>query len=244
MTESQRITQALKRLLKKKGLTYRRIAQSMSVSEPTVKRMFSRESFTLDRVLQLTSLLGITLSDLALEAEQSGPSIRTLTEAQEKELVSDRQLLLVAICVLNGWRAGEIVETYRISMPECVRKLVRLDKLGLITLQPGNRVRLNIARDFDWIRQGPIQRFFRNEEKADFLSSDFDGDGETFAFLYGELTAAAKGRLIAMLKKMREEFSELHRESAGAPFAQRTSVCLLLAQRHWEPRGFSALRRG
>jgi hypothetical protein len=45
------------------------------------------------------------------------------------------------------------------------------------------------------------------------------------------------------LRKLRDEFGELHRESLAAPFAQRSGACLLVAQRDWEPRSFAALRR-
>lgn len=73
--------------------------------------------------------------------------LHTLSEAQEKELVSDEKLLLVAVC-LNQWEIADIVRAYRLSEAECIQCLVKLDRLRLITLLPGNRIRLNVARDF------------------------------------------------------------------------------------------------
>ncbi len=243
MVESERMVATLKRLLKKQGYTYARAGKALGISEQSVKRMFSKGTFTLERLVQLGSLLGMSLAELAQQAEQSVPSIRTLTEAQEKELVAEPALLLVAACVLNGWSLAEITATYRFTKAEALKRLLKLDRLGLITLLPGDRVRLNVARDFDWIAHGPIQRFFRKQEKDDFLAADFSGVGENLLFLFGMLTPAAKSRLQTLLRKVRDEFADLHRESMSAKFDERRGVCLLLAQREWEPRTFAALRR-
>ncbi len=243
MTESQRLVATLKRLLKSQGHTYRAVAKAIGLSEPSVKRMFSKGTFTLDRLVQLASLLGMTVGEIAAQAEQAAPGIRTLTEAQERELTAEPGLLLVAACVLNGWTPAEITATYKFSKVECLKRLLKLDRLGLIALLPGDRVRLNVARDFDWLPHGPIERFFRKQEKDDFLDADFTGDGESFYFVFGMLTSDGKARLRAQLEKVRDEFAELHRESLAAPFARRSGACMLVAQRDWEPRTFAALRR-
>jgi transcriptional regulator with XRE-family HTH domain len=243
MTESERLVAALKRLLKKEGYTYRRVAREIGLSEPSVKRLFSRGTFTLDRLVQIASLLGMSLAELADQADKSSAAIRTLTLAQEREVVAERGLLLVAVCALNGWTLAEMVETYKFTKAECLKRLLKLDRLGLITLLPGDRIRLNIARDFDWLPDGPIQRFFRREEKEDFLAGHFSGEGENLFFLFGMFTPAAKARLQAQLRRLREEFADLHRESLAVPLGERRSGCLLVAQREWEPRSFAALRR-
>ena len=243
MTESERLVATLKRLLKRQGITYRRVAEGLGLSEPTVKRIFSKGSFTLERLAQVASLLGMSVAEIAQQADQALSSVRTLTEAQERELVAEPALLLVAACALNGWTLAQITATYRFTKAECLKRLLKLDRLGLITLLPGDRIRLNVARDFDWRPGGPIQRFFRTQEKDDFLASDFSREGESLAFLFGMLTPLAKARLDAQLRKLRDEFAELHRESLAAPFAQRAGACLLVAQRDWEPRSFAALRR-
>lgn len=243
MDERERLVATLKRLLKRQGYTYRRIGAAIGLSEPSVKRLFSRGTFTLERLLQLAALLGMSLAELADSAEKSAATIRTLTLAQERELVAERRLLLVAACAVNGWSLEEMVATYRLTKPECLARLLRLDRLGLLTLLPGDRIRLNISRDFDWLPGGPIERFFRREEKEDFLASDFARDDENFFFAFGMLTAPGKARLQAHLRRLRDEFAELHREGLAVPLGQRTSACLMVAQREWEPRSFAALRR-
>jgi len=41
--------------------------------------------------------------------------------------VSDAKLLLVAVCALNHWSMAEMQAVYRLSEPECVQHLLRLD---------------------------------------------------------------------------------------------------------------------
>ena len=243
MNDAERLVSALKRLLKQHGITYRQVAAALGVSEPSVKRMFSRGTFTLERLVQVAALLEMSLAEVTHAADHDQPRLRTLTEAQEKELVVDPALVLVAACVLNNLTPTEVTTTYSLTHAECLKRLLKLDRLGLITLMPGDRVRLNVARDFDWLPDGPIQRFFRKAQHDDFLASDFRAEGEDQYFVYGMLSDAARTRLHSHLRKLRDEFAELHRESMRLPFADRTSICLLVAQRHWEPRIFASMRR-
>ncbi|PUA17733.1 hypothetical protein C7W93_17855 [Glaciimonas sp. PCH181] len=61
----------------------------------------------------------------------------------------------------------------------------------------------------------------------------------------GRMSAAfaATAQLQVKLRRLRQEFSELHQESLSAPFDQRHGTGLLLSIRDCEPKGFEALRR-
>jgi len=157
--------------------------------------------------------------------------------------VSDRRLLLVAVCALNHWTLAEMVATYRLTEAECLERLLRLDRLGLIELLPGNRIRIKVARDFDWLPEGPIRRFFQTEGQGDFLNSAFLGPGEELAFAHGMLTEAALAELGAAVRQLRQKFAALHDEGQTAPLGRRRGTGLLLAMREWEPRAFAELRR-
>jgi transcriptional regulator with XRE-family HTH domain len=243
MEESRRLLSAVKRELKARGLTYRDVARRLGLSESSVKRLLSTGRLTLARLAELARLLDMTLAELFQAAEQSQTRIARLTRAQEAELVRDPKLLLVAVCTLNHWTPAEIVAAYRLSEAECTQCLVRLDRLGLIALMPGNRVRPNVARDFEWLPDGPLRHFFRSQGRDDFLRSDFTGPGETTGFVHGMLTPAATAQLQGQLNRLRESFAELHRQSLAVPLAERRGMALLLAMRSWEPPAFAALRR-
>lgn len=233
----------LKRQLKQQGKTYRDVATTLGLSEPSVKRLFSSGQFSLERVVEVCALLGFTLAELAQEAGASASRLRTLTAVQEKELVSDPMLLLVAVCALNHWTLKDMLAAYRLSEAECLQRLLRLDRLHLISLLPGNRIRLNVSRDFDWLVDGPIRQYFREQGLVDFLDSDFAHADQSLTFSHGMLTASALDKMHAQLRQLRQSFAQLHDESLASPLPKRRGSGLLLAMREWEPASFMRLRR-
>ncbi|GAB7129479.1 helix-turn-helix transcriptional regulator [Silvimonas sp. JCM 19000] len=243
MAELDQLVSTLKRHLKSQGYTYRRLGEVLKLSEPSVKRMFASRRMGVDRLIEISNLLGFTLAELAQEAVVGENQLQLLSEAQERELVSEIPLLLVAVCALNHWEMADIVHVYQMSEHECIRLLVRLDRLRLIHFLPGNRIRLNVTRNFDWLPDGPIRSFFRQKGLPDFLRGDFAGADEVLAFSHGMLSADALTRMHAEIRKLRQRFAELHQESLETPLARRQGTGLLLAMRGWELAAFGNLRR-
>ncbi|MDR5741398.1 helix-turn-helix domain-containing protein [Caballeronia sp. LZ016] len=244
MNEVARIIAVIKRHLKAQGLTYRAVAHALELSEPSVKRLFSSERFTVERLAQVSALLGFTLAELTNEAASVTPRRKTLTHAQEAQLVANRRLLLVAVCALNHWTVAEIVGEYRITHAQCLEKLLKLERMGLIMLMPGDRIRLLVERDFHWLPGGPIRRFFMEEALPDFVASDFDHPRATMEFAHAMLTEPAIEQLRGELLTLRARVAELHAESAKAPIAHRRGIGMLLGAREWEPAAFADMRGG
>ena len=243
MTEADQLVSTLKKQLKTQGMTYRDVARALKLSEPSVKRLFASGRFTVDRLVQVSNLLGFTLAELSKEALAGQTRLSTLTEKQEREVVSDPKLLLIAVCALNHWTMDEIVALYNVSVAECIKYLLQLDKLRIIDLLPGNRIRLNVARDFDWLPSGPIRQYFQSKGLNDFLKSDFAQTDEAMSFVHGMFTDQALAQILDELRKLRKKFAELHEESLSAPLNKRRGLGLLVAMRGWEPADFTKIRR-
>lgn len=243
MSEADQLVATLKQKLKSQGMTYRDVARALKLSESSVKRLFASGRFTVERLIQISNLLGYTLAELSREAQAESARLSTLTEKQERELVSDPKLLLIAVCSLNHWTLDDIVATYRLSKAECIKYLLRLDKLRIIDLLPGNRIRLNVARDFDWLPAGPIRQYFMGKGIGEFLQSDFAETDEAMTFLHGMFSDQALAQMQEALHKLRLKFAELHEASLSAPMHKRRGMGLLLAMRSWEPVEFAKLRR-
>lgn len=243
MTESARLISTIKKQLKSQGMTYRDVASALKISEPSIKRMFASGRLTIERLVQISNLLGFTLAELSKEAQAGQLRLRTLTEKQERELVSEPKLLLIAVCALNHWTISEIVDYYRVSDAECIKYLLRLDKLRIIDLLPGNRIRINVSRDFDWQPYGPIKQYFQEYGQPDFLKSKFTQEDEVLVFVHGMFTDQALAQILDELRRLRQKFAELHEESLPAPLSKRHGIGLFLAMRGWEPTDFTKLRR-
>ena len=169
MTEVTQLVGTLKRQLKAAGQNLPRCRRRAWTCRSRASSACSAPGqFSLDRLVEVCNLLGFTLAELAQEANASESRLRTLTAAQEKELVSDPMLLLVAVCALNHWTMQDMLAAYRLSEAECLQRLLRLDRLHVISLLPGNRIRLNVSRDFDWLVDGPIRQYFREQGPGRF----------------------------------------------------------------------------
>ena len=173
MVQSKRIVQALKGVLKERRVSYDQVARHLDLSLSSVKRLFSTGGFTLERVEAICDLAGVDFLELARLAEAQRLEVASLTEDQERELIGDPALLLVAICALNRWRFGRIVQHYQLSEPRLIQLLARLDRMGLIELLPGNRIKLRVARNFAWLPGGPIHRYFRGPRAERLLVGSF-----------------------------------------------------------------------
>ncbi|HYD57195.1 MAG TPA: helix-turn-helix domain-containing protein [Burkholderiales bacterium] len=243
MGGSSELVEALKRELKGRGITYAAVASALKMSEASVKRMFARRDFTLSRLDAICALAGMELPELVRASAPREAVLSRLTYEQEKELVDNPKLMLVALCTLNHWRFEDIVRRYALSEAECVTLLARLDRLKFIELLPGNRIRLLVSRAFSWIPDGPIQRLFKEHFAADFFRSRFEKESELMVLANGALSRASLAALLARLRKAAAEFSALRSEDAALPASERTPVTLLLAARPWAAEFLQKYRR-
>jgi hypothetical protein len=205
--------------------------------------MFSRKDFNLKRLDQVCQLAGGEFSDVARALYQEESLVSRLTPDQEREIVANRKLFLVAVCVLNHVGFEQIVAIYDISRAECIQLLARLDRLGFIQLQPNNRIKLLVSRNFSWLPDGPIQRFFNQQAHTEYFRSRFDRAGEYMVVVNGMLSRNSSAAVVTRLKRAAREFSELHNEDSRLPLSERSAMSLLVAIRHWELAAFAELRR-
>lgn len=243
MQQHKAIVQAVKNELKRRGETYQDLAQGLALSESTVKRMFALNAFSLERLDQICDFLEMEITELVKSIEQDERRIEQLSVEQEKELVSDTKLLLVAISLLNKLSYSEILEIYDISEFESIQLMARLDRMQIIDLLPGNRVKLKISRNFSWRSGGPIQGFFEKSVKAEYFDCSFNDPGELQIFLHGMLSRKSNSELIDKIRKLAEEFYALHNDDSGLPLSERFGNSMVLSLRPWELEAFENLRR-
>jgi DNA-binding Xre family transcriptional regulator len=243
MTTSARIIDTLKRQLKVRGITYRGLAERLELSESAVKHMFSTGNFSLHRLDDVCSVLELDIGDLVNISESQEPKIEQLSEENEQEIVGDTRLLLVAYCLINYWTFDEIIQRYDISLAEGLKYLRKLDRMKVIELQPGDRVRLLIANNFSWRKNGAIEKFFRSHVQSEFFSHHFQDDDSVRIVKNGMLTQSAQRQLIERLKAMGDLFDDTTWDERKLPATERRGTTMVLALRHWFFEGFRHLER-
>ena len=243
MSQTRPLIDTLKQELRKQRITYKQVAESLDLSETSVKRLFSEEAFSIKRLEKVCELLHLDLSDLIHLMERNIDLTTQLSPSQEQELVSDVKLLLVALLLMNKLRFDEIIAVYDISETEGIRLLARLDRMKMIELQPGNRVKLMISQNFEWIPGGPIQKFFESTVQQEFLNSTFTNPGELRIFASGMISPSANAELIRKMQHLAKEMHDMNIDSESLPLDQRFGTSLMMAIRPWEIQVFRELRR-
>lgn len=244
MAQTIQLITVLKQTLKAHGKTYADVARHLKLSEASVKRLFSHKSFTLQRLDQVCQMLEIEISDLVqLLNEGASSRLSELTREQEKEIVSDLELLLVTVCVLNRWTLEQIVEYYKITELRTINHLAHLDRLKIIELLPKNRVKLLVASNFKWRDNGPIQCFFMEKLESDFFNSRFNKEQEQLIVINGMLTNSSNAVFQRKLERLTQEFDELCDNDAGQPFEKLNGTTVVLAMRQWRYGLFGQFRK-
>jgi DNA-binding Xre family transcriptional regulator len=243
MSQASLLIEVVRKSLRQRGLTYAHVAKGLGLSESSVKRIFSRENLSLERLEQICALMELEIADLLELTRAAEGRITGLTQEQESTLTRDPKLLLVGLLAINHWTADKILENYRLSEVELVSLLARLDKLGVIDLLPGNRIKVRLARNFTWIEGGPIQRFFEERVQQQFFNSSFLGTGELRISVHGALSSRSNGLLQQRMRKLAEEFDALVEADRQLDHDARDGMTMVLAIRPWELSLFNELRR-
>lgn len=242
MAQTTALVEALKQALREQGITYADVAKKLKLSLPSVKRLFSDKQFSLRRLDQVCEMAGIEISDLARRVQQS-KEISQIAWEFEEELVSDPKLLIVAVSALNRWSFDEIFATYKLAEAELIQRLARLDRMKLIELLPGNRIRPLVSPSFQWHSGGPIQRFFEAQVQADFFKCAFNQPGELRLFVTGMLSRESNAQIQQKMQRLAQDFRHLHEEDKNLPLSERFGTSMVMAVRPWELTVFVKLRR-
>lgn len=243
MSTSADLVTVLKKELKAAQMTYADLALALGMAESSVKRMLSKGDMPLSRIDEVCRALKMDFSELAKRVADMQPLVASLTEAQEKAVVADQKLLLVAICVLSQWTLEQITASYRLTQAECIKYLAQLDRIGIIELKPLNRYRLKLAKTFRWRPHGAVMHYFRDNALLDYFSGGFEGDGEGLLLVHGSISRGLAPSFMERMQRVAQDFAQQHQADQKLDVKNREGYTLLLAMRRWEFEAFSKLRR-
>ena len=243
MSTTADLVTALKKELKAAQMTYADLAQAIGMAESSVKRMLAKGDMPLSRIDAICRALKLDFADLARRVADSQPLLQELSAEQERAVVADKKLLLMAICVLSQWTLEQVLATYRLTEAEGVKYLAQLDRIGIIELRPGNRYRLKLAKTFRWRPHGPVMDYFREHALLDYFAGGFDGPGEGVLLVHGSISRSLAPAFMERMQRVAQDFAQQHLADQRQPEAQREGYTLLLALRSWEFEAFTGMRR-
>ncbi|MCB2016345.1 MAG: helix-turn-helix transcriptional regulator, partial [Hydrogenophaga sp.] len=240
MSTTQDLVLAVKKELKAAQMTYADLAHALGMAESSVKRMLAKGDMSLSRVDNICRALKLDFAELARRVADAQPLLKEMTAEQERAVVADKKLLLVAICVLSQWTLDQITSAYRLSEAECVRYLAQLDRIGIIELRPLNRYRLKLAKTFRWRPHGPVMNYFRENALLDYFAGGFDAPGEGVMLVHGSVSRTLAPVFLERLQRVAQDFAQQHQTDQKLAEKDREGYTLVLAMRSWEFEAFTA----
>jgi len=243
MSTTADLVAALKQEIKASRMTYADLARAIGMAESSVKRMLAKGDMPLSRIDTICRVLRLDFADLARHVADSRPLLAHLTLEQERAVVADKKLLLMAICVLSQWTLEQVLGTYRLTETEGICYLAQLDRIGIIELRPMNRYRLKLAKTFRWHPHGPVMHYFRENALLDYFGGGFDGTGEGLMLVHGSISRSLAPTFLERMQRVAQDFAQQHLADQRVPEEERRGYTLLLAMRGWEFEAFANMRR-
>jgi DNA-binding Xre family transcriptional regulator len=236
------IFDSLRAHLKARNFTYKLLAAGIGVSEPTIKRIFSSNDCSIERLDEICQFLHIELPDLVKSTPKKRRLIEQLSRKQEAELVDNKKLLMIAICVMGLWSFEDMLSHLTISKMECIALLQRLDKIGFVEMQTNNKYRLLVAKDFTWIVDGPIMRLVKGVSD-DFFNHRFEAPGEVLKIINVRVSTQVRETLKARLEQIAQEYADQVVADSHLPLDERPPLSICIAVRAWVPEFLRDLMR-
>lgn len=246
MNETQRMLHTLKRCLRARGMNYGRLGRTLGLSESSVKRLFSDESFSVVRLERVCRAIDMTIADLSRMANgDPAPTANnnfTLTLEQERTLAGHSSLLAFFYLLLNGHSVDAVAT--RLGLNERVVRnfLSKLTAAGLIETVAKRQLRLHARLPIAWRPDGPVRKLYERQVRAEFLQGEFSDKHEALSFHSAELSPASARILMRKLDKLASDFADLAALDMTLPSRDKMSVAMLLATRPWVFSMFSAYR--
>lgn len=243
VNDTSRLVEALKAALKARNMTYAELSKLLKMSEANVKRMFSRQVMTLQRLEEICDALELDFFELAKLARQRAELMTELSIQQERDLTKDPRLLGLWYLLANGWTMAQIIDSYEITEPEAIQLAVKLDRIGVIELGAGNSIKLKTTRTVRFRLQGPVRILYGPVVEKSFLTDKFTDTSEIFRFEFRELGPASMAVLNGKLNRLSQEINELADVDESLGIQGRTTVGMMLALRNWTLEDIVSLKR-
>lgn len=201
--EFKSLMRLIKNVLRERSLSYRDLAKKLSLSESGVKKIFSGDDCSYQRLASITKILGLKISDLLQELEHQELKPVRFTTHQQTALLKNRAAFYFYVkLVIERLSVDEIQAESRLTSAQVFKYLKFLDELNLVVLLPENKVKIpeiTLVRDFG---SGPLLEktyqtwahkivddlaFPKNQESAQFIIRCLKMKKETYANFLNQL---------------------------------------------------------
>ena len=245
MSQIDQFLAAFKRALKARNIVYKDLAESLDLSESSVKRILSDKSLSLERIEEICKATDISFSEICKNANfDEDITTYTLSKEQEKALSENPRLLHYFLLLNDGMSAAKIEKDFEISSNESKKLLLLLDKLNVIELHPKDRVKMKNGNGgiLRFRRDGAVGKALFIQTKNNYLNYDFDSEKDYIRFSNNNFNQESlnkfKKKLDKLISEIQEEARLVDRNDKSA-----VDMGIMLAYRPWEYSSLDAIKK-
>jgi hypothetical protein len=136
------------------------------------------------------------------------------------------------------WTPRQIQQEFELNDADIFLHLRRLEKLRLLDLFPGNRVRLLTVRHPEWIPGGPLRRAVDDTMRRHFEAMDFHDPQSVWQLETVKLSRGSIDQLRQMMASLSQRMRELATDDRSLPDGQTEWYSMLCMARLTDPRIF------
>jgi transcriptional regulator with XRE-family HTH domain len=228
------IFDALRSHLKNRGISYSDLAFGLNVAEGTIKRIFTKNDCSTERLDEIAQFLDIHLVDLFQKTPPNKHLIDQLSHENEELLVRDKKLLMLAVCVMDFWPFKDMLRYLTIPRDECITLLKELERMGFIEMNEKFNYRLLLTRNFSWLSNGPIMRFVKSMSH-DYFDHAFDAPGDYLKIINVRISPYVRNMLKGKLDEVLQQYIDQVGLDAHLPLDERPPLSICIAARSWVP---------
>ena len=140
---SEKLIQTLKRDLKAKGISYKDVASYLKMTEAGVKKLFSKEDISFNKLKALCDLLQTSPHDLISAAENIDNDVHTFNDKQTKFFLAHKNYFHFFMKLAYEQKTPKHIQTeFALSTRSLNLYLKKLEELGLVKRHPQDRMQI------------------------------------------------------------------------------------------------------
>jgi len=234
--------ESLKKSLKLKGISYKKLAKMMELSKPTIDKMFSKgvTVIPLDRFLKICEVIEVPIEEVISRGKVDAvESLMELNLEQEKFMVKNLPYLAFLALLRVHQSTEKIAEIYNLNKGTVVAIMAKLDKWKIIKWLPGEEFKMLVRLKF--LEDGPISKLLKPSKLPEYFQGDFDGVNE---YQYFNLYNFSESTLNIIKSKFEEHSKEIEiLKGLDRTMSEKVSAAgIHLSIRHFNPPFFEELR--
>jgi DNA-binding Xre family transcriptional regulator len=208
--EFELVTATIKQTLKRKKVTYAKLAEYLEMSESGVKKILNAKDANFTKLQAICNCLDVSLKDILEEVESTTFVEEKFSKEHEKFFFHNKNFFYFYwLLVVERRPKQEIQKQYNLTKRQLTTYLTKLDSLGLIELHPSDKIKLPPRQASRWVGSGPLTNLIQSTWGEELWKDCFEKSSSKDQYnniRYLNLDSQSYEELVHRLQEIEVEF--------------------------------------